>query len=97
MAKDYAISFYNSKRWKDTQATYMESQHYICERCKGMARVVHHKNYITPENINDPQITLAWDNLEALCMDCHNQEHIGNGRACQPGLAFDDSGQLIKH
>ena len=52
MAKDYAKGFYSSKRWKDTQASYMISQHYICERCGNIARIVHHIKYITPMNIH---------------------------------------------
>ena len=32
---------------------------------------MHHKIALTPENINDPMITLCWDNLEGLCEKCH--------------------------
>ena len=92
--KDYARGFYNSKRWRDTQAAYMSSQHYICERCGGMARIVHHKAYITPQNINDLNITLSWSNLEALCIDCHNKEHI-SGEVCAEGIRFNANGDLI--
>lgn len=95
MAKDYAKSFYHSKAWRDTQAAYMASQYYICERCGSVARIVHHKKHITPQNINDPCITLDWNNLEALCMDCHNAEHIG-GSICAKGLRFDKDGNIVK-
>lgn len=48
----------------------------MCERChSALGFIVHHKKYITPENINDPNITLSWDNLEYICQDCHNIEH----------------------
>jgi len=94
MAKDYALSFYRSPAWKDTQAAYMMSQHHLCERCGGMARIVHHVRYITPENISNPNITLSWDNLEALCQDCHNAEHMGKGGACAEGLQFNEYGEL---
>lgn len=93
--KDYARGFYNSKRWRDTQAAYMSSQHYICERCGGMARIVHHKSYITPGNIHDLNITLSWSNLEALCMDCHNKEHT-SGEVCAEGISFNSNGDLIQ-
>ena len=94
MAKDYAKRFYSSKRWKNTQAAYMASQHYICERCGNMARIVHHIKYISPINIHDPNITLCWDNLEALCMDCHNREHMSTS-SCIDGVSFDKDGNLI--
>lgn len=82
MAKEFAESFYKSRRWKDTRRAYMKSKGGLCERClkKGLyvpADIVHHRIYIGPENIGDPSITLAWKNLEALCRDCHAQEHLG--------------------
>lgn len=95
MAKDYARSFYDSKAWKNAQAAYMASQNYVCERCGNAARIVHHIKYITPANINDVHITLDWANLEALCMDCHNAEHI-SGEICIEGTAFNSNGDLIK-
>ena len=95
MAKDYAKSFYNSQAWRDTQAAYMASQYYICERCGSVARIVHHIQYITPQNIQDPNITLSWDNLQALCIDCHNAEHMSSGGACAEGLRFNSKGELV--
>ena len=73
----------------------MDSRCYVCERCGGLARIVHHRRYITPQNIHDPAIALDWANLEALCIDCHNAEHMGGG-VCAPGLAFDAAGNLIQ-
>lgn len=95
MAFDAQIRFYKSKAWKDAQAAFMKSKHYICERCGRPAKIVHHKTYITPQNINDPSITLSFANLEALCADCHNKEHF-TGDATAPGLCFDSNGNLVK-
>ena len=36
---------------------------------------VHHKIRLTPFNINNPEITLSYKNLELLCDDCHEKEH----------------------
>jgi len=95
MAKDYARNFYNSKQWEQTQAAYMSSKNYICERCGDMARVVHHIKPITPYNINDVNITLNWSNLMALCHNCHQAIH-GNTQTTAKGLMFDENGNLIK-
>ena len=38
--------------------------------------IVHHKNYISKDNIYNTDITLDFNNLELLCMDCHNKEHF---------------------
>lgn len=96
MAKDYAKKFYASRAWIRTQAGFMESKNYICERCGDVACIVHHKKHINPRNINDPEITLSWNNLEALCQSCHNKEHLGKGGACKSGLQFNEQGELIE-
>jgi 5-methylcytosine-specific restriction endonuclease McrA len=95
MAQDYAKAFYHSKEWRDCQAAFMKSKYYICEQCGGAAKICHHKIYLTPANINDPNITLNWDNLEALCQDCHTRQHLAGG-VCAEDLYFDDEGNLVQ-
>lgn len=78
--KTWAEKFYNSDDWARTRDAYMQTAGYLCERCSVpgnpiTAKIVHHKIQLTPGNINNLYITLAWDNLEALCQDCHNREH----------------------
>lgn len=89
--KEYASEFYQSKAWRKVRRAYMESQHYICERCGAPAVICHHKKHITPKNITNPEITLNFDNLEALCMDCHNKEHMSKSGIC----IFDEDGNVI--
>jgi len=83
--------FYQSSAWKKCRDAYMSSKYYICERCGDAATICHHKTYITTTNIDNPDITLSHDNLEALCLDCHNKEHFKN----QVDYVFDDDGNLI--
>ena len=76
-------SFYKSTAWKETSKLYLQSVSYWCERCKAKgiyqpARLVHHKVHLNKNNIKDPAIALGFDNLEALCQDCHNKEHFGD-------------------
>lgn len=83
--QDFAKSFYKSKRWQSTRLAYLKSVGGLCERClkNGLyhpAVIVHHKVYINSENINNPEVTLSWGNLEAVCRDCHEREHTGDGR-----------------
>ncbi len=89
--KPYAEAFYKSKAWHRVRHAYMESQHYICERCGAPAVICHHKIHITPGNIHNQEITLNFDNLEALCMDCHNKEHMARNGGC----IFDENGDVI--
>ena len=83
--QEFAERFYKSRRWRDTRRAYLASVGGLCERClkKGLyhpAVIVHHKTYLTPDNIDDPKVSLAFDNLEAVCRECHEQEHSGSGR-----------------
>lgn len=92
--KEWAEWFYKSKEWAQTRDAYMVAQHYLCERCGEPAKIVHHKIWLTPKNIHEQSITLCWDNLEALCQDCHNKEHHAkNVRAKR--YAFTADGELI--
>ena len=95
MAQEWAIDFYNSKAWEDCRLAFMRSKFFICERCGGAATIAHHKTYLTPANINNPDITLNWENLEALCQDCHNKEHQSKYSATREDVMFDENGDLI--
>lgn len=88
------VHFYHSRQWRRAREAYLEARHYICERCGKPASIVHHKRYITPENVNDPSVTLNFDNFEALCSECHNVEHFGAGATAE-GLAFDHEGNIV--
>lgn len=84
-APEQQRAFYHSRAWQRCRSEYLSSVGGLCERCeaKGIirpARIVHHKEYISPANITDPAILLSFKNLEALCQDCHNAEHIPNGK-----------------
>ena len=39
------------------------------------AKEVHHIEELTPENIYRPEISLNFDNLVALCKECHKARH----------------------
>jgi len=99
--KEFARAFYKSKQWQSTRTSYLSSVHGLCERCekKGKivpAKLVHHKTYLRPTNINDTDITLNWNNLEALCQDCHAWEHHGQYGPTIEGLKFDALGNIVE-
>ena len=71
--------FYKDITWMDCSDSYRKA-HPLCERCLkkhviSPSEETHHKIKLTPENIDRPEIVLNWDNLEALCRDCHKKEH----------------------
>ena len=57
-------------------------------------KIVHHTCYLTQENINDPMVSLNFENLEYLCQDCHNEEHHA-GASTREDCMFDEEGNLI--
>ena len=87
--------FYHGKAWRKLSKAFLMSKHYICERCGQPADIAHHKTHLNSRNIIDPNISLNPDNLEALCMACHNAEHFSGGNAIAAGLHFDENGDLI--
>lgn len=95
MAKGYAKGFYNSVAWQYARDLYLKSQDYICEMCGAPALIVHHKIYITPKNINDPSITLDFNNFQAVCSSCHQHIHF-DGDVTREDCRFNEQGELIE-
>lgn len=105
MAKDFSDWFYHSPAWERTRAAYIKYAGGYCERCRREVeqgtrsiadmkpiKIVHHRIYLTPENINDPAISLSFDNLEGVCDEHHNKEHkTGKGKR----FCFDKRGRPV--
>lgn len=102
MARDFAWAFYHSLPWKNTRKAYYDSvPGHLCEKCLKRGRytpgqIVHHKVHLTPENIDDPEIALSFDNLELVCRKCHALEHPEiYGEAPTMRVVFDENGDVI--
>lgn len=96
MAKDFSKRFYNSKAWKVTRNAYITSKYGICERCgQSNSKQVHHKKYLSETNINNPEVTLNFDNLELLCDVCHQREHNEKYSPTIEGVEFNADGDLV--
>jgi len=101
MAQEWAKGFYNSKQWKRCRRLFKQAKNSLCERClkKGIYKPgdeVHHKIWLTPENINDPEITLSFNNLELLCASCHSKEHNEKYSPLREDVKFDKNGDLVR-
>lgn len=80
MDRKTQLAFYGSPAWKHCREAYFRKAGGLCEDClaRGMITAgeeVHHKVFVTADNINDPNITLNPDNLVLLCHDCHMKRH----------------------
>lgn len=98
--KEFSKAFYQSVAWKKCRASYLNKVYGLCERCNSLgkitpAKIVHHKVYLNEKNISDVTVTLNHDNLEALCQDCHNFEHMSTD-ATREDVMFDELGNLVK-
>ena len=96
MAREFARAFYNSTEWKKARAAYYKRVGGLCEVCasKGIVKpgeIVHHKEHISPDNIQDPKILLCFDNLQLVCRDCHAQLH----ETKQKRYYIDDTGRVV--
>ena len=94
MAQSWSKVFYQSKAWRECRAGYIMTVQGLCERCRGLGYIVHHKTTLTEDNINDPMITLNWGQLEYLCLTCHNK--VNTVDDIRQGLSFNDKGELIE-
>ena len=73
-------SFYNTIAWQNCREAYMKKVGGLCELClkQGIykpAELIHHKIEITTKNMDDPGITLNFNNLMALCREHHAEVH----------------------
>lgn len=101
MAREFAKQFYGSKRWQRCREAYIAHRRSIdggmCESCREVpGYIVHHKTELTPDNINDPDITLGHWNLKYDCKLCHEKEHERSAKKI-PGMIkyhFDERGDI---
>lgn len=80
---DKVKQFYGRKDWRDLSYTLKIARGGKCERCGFTAvekedwkkLIGHHKTELTEANVSNPTISLNPDEVEIICMDCHNKEH----------------------
>ena len=102
MAKEFAKHLYASKAWRECRTSYISSVYGLCESCKKKGiikpgKILHHTCYLTPSNIDDPNVSLNHALLRYDCQECHTREHLGNNlEVVRDGLCFDMDGQLIQ-
>lgn len=96
MAKIWAQRFYKSKAWREgARPQALHDCGYACHDCGDRPTEVHHIIPLTPDNINDPNISLNPSNLMCLCGNCHKKRTLSKGDV-EDGLEFDAEGQLVK-
>lgn len=103
-------SFYHTKLWKQVRKSYALSKYCLCERCgcsvyvdgindyidkeHRIKGIVHHKEHLNKDNYTNDSIAYDFNNLELLCIECHNREHFTSG-VLRDGYKFDEYGNLV--
>lgn len=87
---------YHTQAWRKLRHYYYGKRHGICEQCGMPGDIVDHIEEITEENVNDPEITFNEENLQLLCLSCHNKKTFKKHFPICEGFGFDESGQLIE-
>ena len=81
-------AFYHSTEWRKCVKAFKSLKNYTCERCGKPGWIVHHKSPLTPENIDDPEVSLN----DAI-------HHQLNGRGLSEphhhSVKFDADGNVI--
>lgn len=101
MAKEWAKSFYRSKKWIKCRNTYIKTRIMadggLCEECHNQpGYIVHHKVILTKENILDPEVSLNYGLMEYVCKECHDLfEGHGFRKQEKPVCIFDADGQPL--
>ena len=66
-------AFYNGGQWRALARARLQADGYKCVKCGAFASEVHH---IVPIQTPDGwDRRYDWDNLESLCVGCHNLAH----------------------
>ena len=94
-SNEAVAKFYKSSQWVKVRQAYFNYRFGLCERCGMPGKIVHHKKYISSSNIFNPEVTLNFDNLELLCLNCHNNEHIASVHFSN-GEVVDDKKNIME-
>lgn len=72
--------FYNSEKWKRKRRQILRRDNYQCRECRKYGRMtpataVHHIQHLEDR----PDLAFDDNNLEAVCLACHNKLHPEKG------------------
>lgn len=73
-------NFYTSSQWRKIRERKIVESGGVCSRCHHVfvdtsKLIVHHKDYLKEGDFNNPEKLYSDDNLEVICLSCHNEEH----------------------
>ncbi|EUJ33530.1 gp65 protein [Listeria floridensis FSL S10-1187] len=87
LTKQERVTFYKSNEWKVVRKLALTRDNYECQECKRNGKVlidqapslVTKRKRLDVDHVKDleryPELGLELNNLETLCIKCHNQKH----------------------
>lgn len=94
MAREFSRKFYKSKQWAKTREYIFNKYHGLCNKCGSPGEEVHHIIWLSPKNIDIPEIALGEDNLVLLCRNCHVGIHR-TVTTTKDEYKFNENGELV--
>ena len=86
MAEAWSAAFYKSEEWRAFRRYLIQLRGTVCPICHrdfmaDTSKLVgHHKEELTPETVHDASVALNPDNVDIICIYCHNSEHKRFGK-----------------
>ena len=90
---------YNNTAWRKMRDTYMK-EHPICEKCLEKGKItpavdIHHKRSPFQGGEVNYALLLDYDNLMALCKDCHGEIHAAQQGHITPEKILEELDALF--
>lgn len=83
--------FYDRSAWRKLRLKALERDNYECQECKRQGKVGPAQNVHHIKEVKDfPELALVLDNLESVCIKCHNKEHKRLEKYIRKKKRFDD-------
>nr|WP_259544984.1 HNH endonuclease signature motif containing protein [Heyndrickxia oleronia] len=74
--EDKLVKFYQSREWRELRLVALERDNYECQSCKRRGKYSKAQNVHHIKEVKEyPELALELDNLESICIRCHNLEH----------------------
>ena len=95
-------TWYDSPRWRVPRDKYkakrIEIDGGMCELCRDeLGYIVDHIKELNEHNFDDINVRLSEDNLQYICLKCHNQKTFKRQAALAEGYYINERGEVCPH
>ena len=91
--------FYHSQEWRRARDAYIRRRIALdggmCEVCHDApGRIVHHKLWLTDDNVRNIDVSLNFNNFRYECQTCHNRE-VDPSRRVPGRCRYGPDGEIL--